>query len=219
MDARKDIVFLYAHMDDETILSYGTILKYKCLGYNVNVACICGKGRCHCNDESQNLRLNAFKQNLQDIAVDFTLGDLHDLTMTAQNVSCFLRDIIQCMKPAVVFTHSAADLHFEHRLLANELLVACRALSHSTVKELYQTVSPTYDQAFSQFGIFQPNFFVDISRFINEKQKALSRYEVELPADINDIRSAESILAQSRRFGRLMNVSNCEAYQQIFKLA
>lgn len=218
MDIKKDVVFIYAHMDDETILSYGTMLKYKCLGYNVNAICVCGKGRQYCKDKKQIQRLDAFKQNLMSIGVKFRIGEFYDLSLTAQNISSFLHDTMQDIKPNIVFTHSIFDLHFEHRLLAQELLVLCRLSKQSSVKALYQTVSSTYDQTFSQFGVFQPNYFVDISNVIDKKKTALNNYNVELPDDSNDIRSIESILAQNRHYGRLMNVSYCEAYQQIFKL-
>ena len=38
-------LFAYAHMDDETILSYGTMRKLADEGNEVYAACICGNGR------------------------------------------------------------------------------------------------------------------------------------------------------------------------------
>ena len=74
-------------------------------------------------------------------------------------------------------------------------------------------------QAFGLKDTFKPNYFIDITKYAKQKQQALTRYSMELPADVNDIRSAESILASNRQYGRLMNVKYCEPYQQIFKLS
>jgi len=38
-------LFAYAHMDDETILSYGTMRKLADEGDEVYAACLCGNGR------------------------------------------------------------------------------------------------------------------------------------------------------------------------------
>lgn len=37
-------LFIYAHLDDETILSFGTILKLATTGINVNIFVLCGGG-------------------------------------------------------------------------------------------------------------------------------------------------------------------------------
>lgn len=45
MFANKKILFLFAHMDDETISSYGTIRRAADEGAEVIVHCMCGLGR------------------------------------------------------------------------------------------------------------------------------------------------------------------------------
>jgi len=39
------VLFIYAHMDDETILSYGTMKYLNEIGCSINVLCLCGNGR------------------------------------------------------------------------------------------------------------------------------------------------------------------------------
>lgn len=93
-----------------------------------------------------------------------------------------------------MFTHSLDDLHYEHKFVANEVLLVCRRMKDSTVKALYTSSSPTLMQSFQRECMFTPNYFVDISEYAEKKKEALSRYSMELPSDNNDIRSAESIL-------------------------
>ena len=50
MFAKKTILFIFAHMDDETISSYGTIRKMADAGANVILYCICGAGRMTLSD-------------------------------------------------------------------------------------------------------------------------------------------------------------------------
>ena len=45
MFADQKVLFLFAHMDDETISSYGTIRRAADEGAEVIVYCMCGLGR------------------------------------------------------------------------------------------------------------------------------------------------------------------------------
>ena len=45
MFANKKILFIFAHMDDETISSYGTIRRAADDGAEVVICCVCGVGR------------------------------------------------------------------------------------------------------------------------------------------------------------------------------
>jgi len=58
-------LFIYAHLDDETILSYGTMMKFA-KDCSIHVAIICGEGRnvtIEQNIAIQKTRIAAFAQN------------------------------------------------------------------------------------------------------------------------------------------------------------
>lgn len=215
----KKILFIYAHLDDESILSYGTICKLA-KNANIYIAIVCGKGRKNLSAidiNKQKDRLQAFISNCQQF--NYKLFQHEDITLTQSEVKNDIQRYVNDIKPDVVFSHFLGDLHYEHRLVAEEIMLACRLQKNSSIKALYTTVSPTIAQTFGQKQLFNPNYFVDISDYIEQKKQALARYNMELPVDNNDIRSSESIIAQNRQYGRLMNTGYCEAYQQIFKLA
>lgn len=212
---KSNILFVFAHLDDETILSYGTMLKFS-VAYKVGVLVLCGNGSTNKSLDYRLKRLDVFEKNV--VGFKFKTCNYFDLCLERNNIKKEIESFIAKTKPEIVFTHSMADMHFEHRLVGEEVLTACRRVGNASVKALYATAAPTQMTAYNQFGSFQPNYFVDISKFIEQKKSALERYSMELPSDSNDIRSAESIIAQNRQYGRLMGVDYCEAYQQLFKL-
>lgn len=216
----KNILFIYTHLDDETILSYGTMCKFAADNNKINILILCGQGRntgISANVEKQQQRIEAFARNCKDF--NYKLCQHKDITLTADVIKEDINTCINNVSPDMVFSHSMSDLHYEHRMVAEEVLVACRRHRRLTVKELYAAVSPAgIMQAFNLKNTFTPNYFVDISDYIAQKKQALALYSMELPADNNDIRSSESIVAQNKQYGRLMNTGYCEAYQQIFKL-
>ena len=210
----KKITFIFAHIDDETILSYGTMLKFMHQHNQIYVLTLCGNGGNFHSGQHQ--RIDVFKDICKDFNIKLCSG--YDIQLSRQFVKKEIEQWIATVQPEAVFTHSVSDMHFEHRLVGEEVLTACRRVGNVSVKALYATVAPTQMTAYNQFGSFQPNYFVDIHEFIEQKKAALERYSMELPSCCNDIRSAESIIVQNRQYGRLMGVDYCEAYQQLFKL-
>lgn len=211
-------LFIYAHLDDETILSYGTMLKLA-KNNSINILTLCGKGRkTNIQQEItiQKNRILAYKENCKNFK--FKLCDNYDLSLTREIVKKEVEKYISNLKPDEVFTHSTADMHYEHRLIAEEVILTCRCKPNSVIKALYCTESQTAKYAYSQFGNFQPNFFVNISDYISIKKNALVKYNYELPINDNDLRSCDSILKNNQILGRQVGTFYCEAYQQIFKV-
>lgn len=205
-------LFIYAHLDDETILSYGTMLKLaKC--NEISILIMCGQGRNVTTQENikiQQKRIDAFYKNCQKF--NCILCKHKDITLSNDIVKDEIRKHVNCISPDIVFSHLATDFHYEHRIVAEEVALACRKQKNSSVKAFYSAAAPNMMQAFSLQEAFKPNYFIDITDYIDQKQEALENYNMELPADSNDIRSAESILAQNRHYGRLMNTNYCEPY-------
>lgn len=212
-----NVLFIFAHLDDETILSYGTMKKHCSQNDNVEVLSLCKNSRK--DDNNRKLRLNVYNQIVANNSINTKLHDNYDLELDKKTIDDAIDNEFEQFRPDIIYTHSIKDLHYEHRLVAESVLLHCRKTKNCMISSLYMTISPTYCWTYAQYGQFIPNYFVDITQFIEEKKKALQLYDMELPTDNNDIRSAESVIDWNRQFGRMMNVGYCEAYQQIFKMA
>ena len=215
----KRCLFVYAHLDDETILSYGTIQKHLENKDGVSIAVLCGDGRDSGQfNQSQKDRLDAFYTIYDDIlTANLKVFANNDLTLTHDSIKQCL-NTIDFDDYDVVYTHSIHDLHFEHRLVAEEVTVYCRP-NMSSVKELYSAVTFASTQGFGQFGVFLPNMFIDVEKHINAKKNALSQYSMEFSGHgNNDIRSVESIIDWNRHNGKVVNLKYVEPYEQVFRV-
>lgn len=201
-------------MDDETILSYGTILKYQQLGYTINLLTLCQAGR----KLSNNNRHQAYLENTKSINTIQLNNKIFDLMLNKEYTEYTIKKYILELQPHIIFTHSLTDLHFEHRIVSESVILHCRKINKNSIKQLYCSFLPASLQAYGQFGNFQPNTFIDISDYIDEKINALKRYSSELPNEISDIRSIDSIITTNKCYGQLMNTGYCEAYQQLFSI-
>jgi LmbE family N-acetylglucosaminyl deacetylase len=135
------------------------------------------------------------------------------LTLNKDIIDNCLNRIFKKYKPDIVFTHSQKDLHFEHRLVAEQVLLNCRNIPGLTVKNLYTSVSPTYTWTYGQYGSFQPNTFIDISEYAKEKEEALKLYDMELPKNQLDNRSIDSIMTWNKMCGHTIGVECVEPYE------
>lgn len=210
----KNILFIYAHLDDETILSYGTLAKLT-KNNNILLVTLCGNGR---EDDYTKYRAKQYYQICRKLNINHTSLSENDLSLDKNKISNYLNSCISNFKPDIVFTHSQKDLHFEHRLVAEQVLLHCRNIPNSTIKSLYTSVSPTYNWTYGQYGSFQPNTFIDISEYAKEKEEALKLYDMELPKNQLDNRSIDSIMTWNKMYGHTIGVEYAEPYEQVFSI-
>ena len=122
-------------------------------------------------------------------------------------------DLIQKLKPEVVYIPFYGDMHTDHYIVANSAMVALRPLVAPFVKYIYsyETLSetgwnfPTADKAFI------PNIFSDISEFINDKINAMKMYDTKIKEDPHP-RSVEGIRALAKYRGGTIGVDYAEAF-------
>lgn len=213
----KKWLFVFAHMDDETILAYGTASKLAALGNEVRIAVCCGAGR---KDADQASRAEVFNSNVREIgAAASWRADSIDMALVRKDVDSFVEKQIEAFSPEVVATHSIASLHPDHRLVAERVLTACRSTQFSTTEAVLAACSPADALGHGQLGSFQPDFFVDTSAWIDAKKAALERYAAvgEIPGSLSlDARSVAAILANDKLHGMEMATEACETWKLVF---
>jgi LmbE family N-acetylglucosaminyl deacetylase len=220
MFADQRVLFLFAHMDDEAISSYGTIRRAVDEGAEVVVYCACGLGRSSAGcARAQGERRAVFEQYRRYVkSVD--CGRCSDLSLTPRSAQEIFDEVVKRYAPSVVVTHWAGDLHFEHRLLSQASLVSCRRVPGSPVRQLWHASSPMERWTYGQVRRpFTPNLFVDTGKYEGAKRQTLDEYaKCEFP-EFPDLRSAESVIQYDRQNGRVAGLETAEAYFKVFEVA
>lgn len=154
-DMKLRWLFVFAHLDDETILAGGTIAKLAEAGNAIRVVVCCGAGRRSATESQQLKRMRAFEKTMDELGVErIAMPDSFDLELTRETIDAVAASEIARFKPDVVATHSVASLHRDHRLVAEQMLVACRRINGSSVRVLLAACSPADSHAYGQFGSF-----------------------------------------------------------------
>jgi len=211
------ILFLIAHPDDEAYGPYGTIVKLVKQGHEVTVFCLCN-GERPGNEKVSADRVFAFKENCELAGVEWKIQNNPDLSLKYNETVANVTGIIDFFKPDAVYTHNISDLNNDHRILAEAALVACRPKPASTVNELYFFEVPSStDWTFSQVQpAFEPNTYIDITDYIEDKKLALARYSTET-YPFPDARGVEAMETLSKYRGYQVGYNNAEALKLVFK--
>jgi len=211
------ILFLLAHPDDEAYGPYGTIVKLVKQGHKVTVFCLCN-GERPGNEKVSADRVFAFKENCELAGVEWKIQNNPDLSLKYNETVANVTGIIDFFKPDAVYTHNISDLNNDHRILAEAALVACRPKPASTVNELYFFEVPSStDWTFSQVQpAFEPNTYIDITDYIEDKKLALARYSTET-YPFPDARGVEAMETLSKYRGYQVGYNNAEALKLVFK--
>lgn len=151
-----------AHPDDVEIGCGATLLRHRDLGHPVSVLTL-SQGAVGGQQEERRREAAAAAAHL---GAELLLGDFtdtrieHDETLIAT-----ITDVVAAVAPTVVYVHSQADNHQDHRAVHEATVIAARR-----VPELYCYQSPSSRNAFA------PTKFVPVDDTVEEKVRLLEHY-------------------------------------------
>ena len=88
---------------------------------------------------------------------------------------------IKKFKPEIVITHFENCLNIDHQIVYKAVITAARPINNSCVRKILSFEIPSSTNwALFKKNTFAPNYYVDISKNINKKIKALKMYKSEL---------------------------------------
>ncbi len=217
------ILVVAPHADDEVLGVGGTMARYADLGHDVIVAIMTGHGEdgphplfpksawdvVRAEAKEAHAILGVKETILEEIPAvmvsDQALWQLNQITL----------DVLQRVRPDVLYIPFLYDLHKDHRELAHSFSVAWRPNSElgRSVREIfaYETVSETHwNMPYMEPG-FLPNQSVDITRHLDKKLQSLRCFKSQM-RDFPDARSVEAVDALARWRGSQMHLPAAEAF-------
>lgn len=217
----KNVIIISAHPDDETIGAGGTLLKHKKNGDNIywlNVTAIF---------ESQGFSQEKIKQRSEEIKKvsdlygfkEVFLLDYPTMTLTSESILTLVPEIssiFNSVQPEIIYTLNRSDAHSDHRVLSQAVMASTKSFRHPYIKKvlMYECVSETeFAPAFPE-NTFIPNYFVDVTDFLNEKIEIMKIYQSEVGQPPFP-RSIENLTALATFRGSTSGCMFAEAFQVV----
>lgn len=196
----KRILAIGPHPDDIELGCFGTMARYIKEGNEVSFL-VLSKGEGGTDDSSRTdeatksaalIKARLFQENLPD----------RFISEGPQTITV-IEKYVEELKPDMIFIPTTTDTHQDHRATFNACMVACR-----TVREIYAYETPSTTRNFT------PNFFVDITEFIDLKVKAVKIHSSQGGKGYMADRAVKG-LAEYRAFDILLNDRYVEGFDII----
>ena len=210
------VLVIACHPDDEVIGCGGTILRHIEKGDTVNLCIITKASSPEWDDEyRENKRIEQDK-------VDELLGIegrffLNYTTLELNNVdrgrfNGHFINLINLVKPHIIYTHFNHELNEEHNIVSMGTLVGARIPCKATIY-MYETPSVRYS-----LTPFKPNYYVNLSlHHLTKKVDTFAIYGSEVKDEPHP-RSFRGIRTLARYRGDEVGVEYAEAFIQVRRL-
>ncbi len=232
------ILVISAHPDDEILGMGGTILRHTTSGDIVKIIILATGITSRKNVKDQNspkyetnkaedqkmvkkiekLKIDSKKACKILKVDDVTHYDFPDNEMDSIPLLKVVKVIeknIQEFKPDLIYTHHHGDLNVDHRIAYNATLTACRPIGTS-VKEIICFEIPSSTE-WNYPVSFNPNYFVNISKQIDNKIKAMEMYKSEI-REFPHPRSSKYLRVLAEKWGAASDNLAAEAFEIIRKI-
>ena len=183
-----NILAIGCHPDDLEIGCGGTLARYVNEGHKVFMCHVANGNMGHTvimPDELREIRTGEAEKAAQVIGAEAINIDVEDLKINSYNEDTVkkLIDIIRCIKPDVIITHSPDDYMKDHREVSKLVFDASfsSSIPHLFTNNPYYSKIPPIYYMDTLAGInFQPVEYVDISGTLEIKLKALNCHESQI---------------------------------------
>lgn len=217
----KNIVIISAHPDDEILGAGGTLLKHKKQGDNIIwiIATALFEGNGFSNE-----RITSRKEEIELVAKRLGISATYQLgfpTMRLSSSSLIelvpkISEIFHKEKPNIIYTLNRSDAHSDHRILFDAVAACTKSFRYPFIEKvlMYECISETEFAPALPEKTFLPNYFVNISEFLDTKLEIMKIYESELGSHPFP-RSLENIRALAHFRGASSGFQYAEAFQLI----
>jgi LmbE family N-acetylglucosaminyl deacetylase len=220
------ILVIAAHPDDEVLGCGATAARLAQENHEVHFA-ILGEGitsRHAQRSDADASQLDCLYKHAQAAAEKLGAKSLilHKLpdnrldTVPLLEVVKVVEDLVEQLKPEVVYTHHPGDLNVDHGIIHRAVLTATRPVVGQPVREIYAFEVPSS----TEWGFgharpqFRPNVFVNVASTLDDKIAAMACYQAE-SRSFPHPRSPEALRAVATRWGSVVGCVAAEAFELV----
>tara|TARA_Y100001934_G_C12346249_1_gene772965 strand:+ start:650 stop:1318 length:669 start_codon:yes stop_codon:yes gene_type:complete len=217
------VLVIAPHPDDETLGCGGTLLKHRLAGDENHWLILTNITE---KDGWEIERVVHRQEEIKKVAKEYEFTSVDKLDFPTKKLDTFpmselvekISLIINRVKPNIIYLNGENDIHTDHQVAFKAAMSSVKSFRHSYIERIlmYETLSETEFAAPRQGHAFQPNVFVDISGFFEQKCKIMKEYNGEVMAPPYP-RSLEVIEALAKFRGSRAGVKYAEAFELLFE--
>lgn len=210
------ILVIAPHPDDETLGCGGTLLRHKAEGDEIHWLIMTKMNK----DIVKENIFNKRKQEIKQVSKRYSFDSFKEANFLTTELDAIpkkmiidtISDYFKEIEPNVVYLPYANDVHTDHQVIVDAAMACLKSFRYPYIKKVrsYETISET-EFTIKENTVFQPNLWIDISNFLEEKLEIMKLYESEI-GDPPFPRSIENIKSLATIRGSTVNVKYAEAF-------
>lgn len=217
----RNVLIVSAHPDDEVLGAGGTILKHKTQGDSIYWLIVTNIFEI---DGFAAERVCSRQQEIEQVAERLGISKTFKLgypTMSLSGLSLVklipeVSGIFEEVEPEIIYCLNRSDAHSDHRIVFDAVMACTKSFRYPYVKQvlMYECISETEFAPVLSEKAFLPNYYVDITDYLEQKLSIMQIYASEL-GEHPFPRSLENIKALAHYRGASVGVRYAEAYQLV----
>lgn len=217
----KNILIVSAHPDDETLGAGGSLFKHRSNGDNLYWLIVTNIFE---DQGFSKNRVESRQQEMEKVSAMFGFKktfklDYPTMSLSSSTVGKLIPEISEIfheVKPEIVYTLNRSDAHSDHRHTFDAVAACTKSFRYPFIKQvlMYECISETEFAPFLPEKVFQPNYFVDISEYFEQKLEVMKVFDSEI-GEHPFPRSLKNIEALATYRGANVGVKYAEAFQLI----
>jgi len=183
----KKILVVAVHPDDETLGCGGTLLKHKAAGDMIHWCIVTSVSKESGFSEDQ---VYAKEQEIKQAASRYGFDTVEHLNFPTTKLDQSpleelirrFSETIDRLEPNIIYLPFKYDVHSDHRVAFDATFSCTKNFRHPSITKILmmETLSETDFATALPAETFVPNYFVDISKFIDKKIEIASIYASEM---------------------------------------
>lgn len=216
---KQKVIVISAHPDDETLGVGGTILKHNTQVDEIYWLILTD---IYTNQGYESEQIISREKEIEQVAQLFGFIKTFRLKYPTTTLSPIdvpgiiqkITHIFQEIQPEIIYTPNRSDAHSDHRILFDAVIACTKSFRHPYIKQvlMYECISETEFAPALPEKVFIPNYFVDITPYLEQKIAIMRVFKSEL-GEHPFPRSVENIKALAHFRGATSGVYYAEAFQ------
>ncbi len=204
------------HPDDETLGAGGLMLRKKIEGNQVYVLNMTHMDVAFGYDEEKIIRRN---NEIEEMIKRYNLDGYYNLKLRPSGLDSYLEgellqkisSVINKVKPSIIVLPYYKDVHSDHRITFDLCYSCTKNFRYPFINKILMMETPSETDFVMFEYTFKPNYFVDISNFVDKKIEIAKIYSSEI-SEHPFPRSEKNIKAYATIRGAAIGVDSAEAF-------
>lgn len=184
------VMVLAVHPDDETLGCGGTLLRHKAEGDRIywTIATCMKPGRGFTKEECSKRETEIGKvfksyrfDGLDEINIQAAATDRISQKELVEKISAVFNKV----RPGIVYLPFRGDIHSDHRTIFEAAYSCTKTFRYPFIRKVLMMETPSETEFAMGFedSVFNPNHFVDITKFLKRKLDIMKIYKDEIGKD------------------------------------